>query len=131
MLDLLNRLDRPIKEFPTITWKYLLTSWWPFLCGLLVLAGCSALQPTPYSEEYTLTNVTVVFLDEQTLRDRYQALSGHSGVLFSAFSPTPSVKTVRGFYDYRTKTIYCPKMDFLACGHELHHATLGRFHVDH
>ena len=113
------------------TWMLFLTTWWSPLGLLLMLSGCSAVQSVPYSEEHTLANLTVVFLDEQTLLDRYEALSGSSAVTFSAYSQAPSVKTVRGFYDYRTKTIYCPKMDFIVCGHELHHATIGRFHSEH
>jgi hypothetical protein len=41
-----------------------------------------------------------------------------------------SVKTLRGFYDFTTNTLYCPKWNFEVCGHELHHAVLGQFHSD-
>lgn len=38
------------------------------------------------------------------------------------------LRIVRGFFDYTTNTIYCPKLDFETCGHELFHAIIGRFH---
>lgn len=97
----------------------------------LFIAACSTTSPSPYQETHTLTNLTVVFLDDASLRERYETLAQHSAVTFSSLAASGSINTVRGFYDYRTRTIYCPKMDFHVCGHELHHATLGRFHPDH
>ncbi|MDF0673696.1 MAG: hypothetical protein P0120_05045 [Nitrospira sp.] len=42
-------------------------------------------------------------------------------------STTPFIKTVRGFYDYATNTLYCVKWHFEICGH----AALGQFHPQH
>lgn len=33
-----------------------------------------------------------------------------------------------GFFDYRTRTLYCEKWDAVICGHELFHATDGDWH---
>ena len=106
---------------------------WPFaiILAFLLTAACAATGPSPYQETHALTNLTVVFLDDASLRKQYEAFAQTPAVTFSSFATSGSVKTVRGFYDYRTKTIYCPKMDFQVCGHELHHATIGRFHPDH
>ncbi|MBI5777487.1 MAG: hypothetical protein HY444_08860 [Nitrospirae bacterium] len=38
--------------------------------------------------------------------------------------------TVKGFFDYKTNTIYCTKDNFDVCGHELFHAIMGRFHEE-
>ncbi len=83
-----------------------------------------------YTESYTISNLNVVFLDEQSLRQQWKKISGKSGVEFvqNMNMTTPQVKTVKGFYDFRTHTVFCPKWDFEVCGHELHHAVLGQFH---
>jgi hypothetical protein len=98
-------------------------------------AGCSAASDS-YRESHTIKNLTVVFLDEQSLHQQWSRVTGKSPIQVSAFG-TPNapgvmqtVKTVRGFYDFHSNTIYCGKMDFEVCGHELHHAVLGRFHND-
>ena len=104
-----------------------------WLLGLtLTFSGCSAFtQQSPYVETYTLTNLTVVFVDEDSLRQRYEQIAGQPAVRFSGPSASRTASTVRGFYDFRTNTIYCSKLDFDTCGHELHHAVIGRFHPDH
>ena len=106
-----------------------------FLFGLLAvllpvaISGCVTPQVT-YSERHDVNGLTVVFLDEKSLQDMYAAMSRKPAVILSANPSSFSVTTVRGFYDFATKTIYCSKMDFEVCGHELHHAILGRFHPD-
>lgn len=103
-----------------------------WLLGLaLSLTGCSLTQPTPYYEQHALKNLTVVFLDEESLRQHYEQIAGQPAVRFTGPSASKTASTTRGFFDFRTNTIYCTKMDFETCGHELHHATLGRFHPDH
>ena len=111
---------------------------WPkfrlaFLKGVLIVAmllsGCAAAQKV-YNERYELKNLTVVFLDEKSLQESYTALSGKAAVMISGSPSAISLTTVRGFFDFKTNTIYCSKMDFQVCGHELHHAVFGRFHPD-
>ena len=104
---------------------------WPWICTFLVALGttaCASAPPRPYQEHYEVRHLTVMFLDEQSLQTRYTAISGKPAVSISGYPPIQSLTTVRGFYDFTTKTLYCSKMDFTVCGHELHHAVLGRFH---
>jgi hypothetical protein len=99
----------------------------------LVLSGCLTGQ-TSIGEEYELPSLRVVFLDAPHMQAKWEELTGKS-----AFMMTPRLvletqkreEVVLGFYDFHTRTIYCPKMDFEVCGHELHHAVLGRFHLEH
>lgn len=95
---------------------------------VLLLVGCST--GPPYYERYEIKNLTVVLLDQQTLHERYEALYGKPALMLEANSNGETTKTVKGFYGYRTHTIYCSKMDFTVCGHELHHAIIGRFHAE-
>ncbi|MBI4402096.1 MAG: hypothetical protein HY581_10755 [Nitrospirae bacterium] len=88
--------------------------------GLFGAAGCAT--PGTYYERHEIPRLTVVFLDEQSLQDKW--------TLVTSKSPIMSSGVVVGLFDFRTQTIYCPKMDFEVCGHELHHAVLGRFHPE-
>jgi hypothetical protein len=105
---------------------------WAALWMATVVLGFSACAARPasipYQERHELHRLTVVFLDEQSLQARYSSISGKPAVSISGYPPIQSLTTVRGFYDFATKTLYCSKMDFTVCGHELHHAVLGRFH---
>lgn len=99
------------------------------------MLGCAAIQDR-YYEEHRLSQLTVIFVDETTLQRQWSLLTGKAPIRISTFG-TPNepnvlqtVRTIRGFYDYPSNTIYCRKMDFEACGHELHHAVLGLFHRD-
>ena len=94
----------------------------------LALSGCTAQQQ--YTEKYNLQSLNVVFLDEQSVGEQYLLLSGRPAVEILADHGSISTKTVRGFFDSRTNTVYCQKMDFEVCGHELHHAVIGHFHGD-
>lgn len=94
------------------------------------LSGCAASGPSHYVERHEIKSLSVVFLDEQSLQQRYAVLSGRPAVSISGSASSLSLNTVRGFYDFDTQTLYCTKMDFTVCGHELHHAVLGRFHAD-
>ena len=98
---------------------------------VLGLQGCG--MNGPYREEHQVTNLNVVFLDQQSLHQEWKARTGRSGVEFVAFraETLPPVKTLQGFYDFTTNTLYCPKWNFEVCGHELHHAVLGHFHEPH
>jgi hypothetical protein len=97
------------------------------LFAVLTLAGCAS-GPSAYRETYEIKNLTVVFLDEENLQQKWSLISGKPAVSLSSAN---YLNVVRGFFDFNTNTIYCPKMDFTICGHELHHAVLGRFHPDH
>ena len=101
------------------------------LLGLLLLQGCASSTGT-YQERHNIKNLTVVFLDEESLRHEWQVLSGRQPVVFASQASTgvPMLKTLRGFYDWPSNTLYCPKWNFEVCGHELHHAVLGQFHSD-
>ncbi len=96
-----------------------------------MLGGCAGAGS--YREDYQLRNLHVVFVDEHTLHREWEARTGDPGVEFMAFSSQAlhSVKTVHGFFDFSTNTLYCPKWNFEVCGHELHHAVLGHFHEPH
>lgn len=99
--------------------------------ALSLLTGCTASHR--YIEEYKVKQLTVVFLDEQSLHEQWGKIAGRAPIHFTTpmSSTTPLVKTVRGFYDYSTNTLYCEKWNYEVCGHELHHAALGQFHPQH
>ncbi len=101
------------------------------LIGLLVLQGCAS-TTTNYRERHEIKSLTVVFLDEQSLQAEWKALSGRQPIMLTSQtrSGLPAVQTLRGFYDWPSNTLYCPKWNFEVCGHELHHAVLGQFHSD-
>ena len=99
------------------------------LIWMLNVSGCATGENT-YYEKYDVQHLTVVFLDEQSLQDQYLVLSGRPPVEISGYGSSVNLKTVRGFFDGKTNTLYCPKMNFEVCGHELHHAVIGRFHAD-
>ena len=105
---------------------------WLVALNLLILGGCGT--PEKYREDHQLTNLHVVFVDNDTLHDEWTARTGQSGVEFMASrgsSNFPQVKTLKGFFDFTTNTLFCPKWNFEVCGHELHHAALGHFHQPH
>ncbi len=84
-------------------------------------------------ETYEIPSLRVVFLDRPQIQAKYEEITGQSAVMTTprlALHTQQRKEVVVGFYDYRTRTIYCPKMDFEVCGHELHHAVLGRFHLE-
>ena len=95
--------------------------------ALLALSGCMTGQP-PSGEEYELSSLRVVFLDAPQIRAKWQEVTGKSALMMTprlALETQRREEVVLGFYDFRTRTIYCPKMDFEVFGHELHHAVLG------
>ena len=94
----------------------------------VLLGGCG--MQGAYREEHQVTNLNVVFLDQPSLHKEWEARTGQPGVEFVGFHGNilPAVKTLQGFFDFRTNTLYCPKWNFEVCGHELHHAVLGHFH---
>lgn len=98
----------------------------------LTVGGCSSLQER-YIEQHPIKNLTVVFLDEESLHERWKQVSGADAVRLQPQLNTsvPLVQTVKGFYDFSSNTLYCPKWNFEVCGHELHHAALGHFHPAH
>ncbi len=105
---------------------------WLLVLILLILDGCGT--PEKYREDHRLTNLHVVFLDNDTLHEEWAARTGQSGVEFMASrgqSNFPQVKTLKGFFDFTSNTLFCPKWNFEVCGHELHHAALGHFHEPH
>jgi acetoacetate decarboxylase len=97
-----------------------------------VITGCGA--GIRSSEElYELSNLRVVFLDEPQIQAKWKEVTGTPAVMMTPRLVMESQRrqeVVVGFYDWQTRTIYCPKMNFEVCGHELHHAVLGRFHLE-
>ncbi|WP_158023450.1 hypothetical protein [Candidatus Nitrospira inopinata] len=109
-------------------------AWAAIVSGLLLLtlSGC-AMSHKPDGETYEIPSLRVVFLDRPQIQAKYEEITGQSAVMMTprlALDTQRRKEAVVGFYDYRTRTIYCPKMDFEICGHELHHAVLGRFHLE-
>ncbi len=101
------------------------------LVGLLYSSSGCSWTSNRYVERYELKSLTVVFLDENSLRKEWEQVARRDAVRFTSGmnSTVPVVKTVRGFYNFATNTLYCPKWNFEVCGHELHHAALGQFHA--
>lgn len=101
-------------------WVFILSAFW----------GCTALQDR-YVEKHVIKSLTIVFLDEGSLREQWKHVAGRDAVRFTSQmnSTVPLVSTVQGFYDFTSNTLYCPKWNFEVCGHELHHAALGQFHA--
>ncbi len=135
-----NPLSAPIVlvdvETPTMAARYHPTQQWKlFIFGsiilLLTLSGCVRGQ-LPRGEEYELSSLRVVFLDAPQIQAKYEEIAGKSAVMMTprlVLDTHRREEVVVGFYDFHTHTIYCPKMDFEICGHELHHAVLGQFHL--
>ena len=100
-----------------------------------VLSGCAEFQDDAlYYETYEVKHLTVIILDERALQRRWQYISGkpaNKAIKFSVGADQMNMShTVRGFFDFKTNTIYCTRMNFDVCGHELFHAIMGRFHED-
>jgi hypothetical protein len=109
-------------------------SWRTIASGILLLtvSGC-AFGHKPEGETYEIPSLRLVFLDRPQIQAKYEEITGKSAVMTTprlVLDTQRRKEAVVGFYDYRTRTIYCPKMDFEICGHELHHAVLGRFHLE-
>ena len=100
------------------------------LVVLMGVVGCTS--SNQYREEHVIKDLKVVFLDQESLHEEWKNHTGSGGVQFmpSRGGHVPSIKTLRGFFDFSTNTLYCPKWHFAVCGHELHHAALGQFHED-
>ena len=97
----------------------------------LLLSACTIGQLS-HGEAYELSSLRIVFLDAPQIRAKYEEITGKSAVMMTprlVLDTQRREEVVVGFYDFRTRTIYCPKMDFEVCGHELHHAVLGQFHL--
>ena len=117
-----------IKQFSQKVLQGLLFAGGLYLCGVS-LAGCT--QQGRYMETHEIANLKVIFLDDQSIQDMWKSKTGQPGTQFQPWlrGNLASVKTVRGFYDFSTETLYCPKWNYEVCGHELHHAALGHFHT--
>jgi len=81
-------------------------------------------------ERHDLKGLTAVFLDQESLHEQYERVTGRSPLGLVGTDSSVTVKSVNGFFDFKTNTLYCSKMDLTVCGHELHHAILGRFHPE-
>ena len=92
----------------------------------VTLLGCFHSSP-PYYESHELKNLRVIWLDQAALHEQYEHMSGKPALALYGTDSSAGVQSIRGFFDFRTNTIYCSKMDFAACGHELHHAIIGHF----
>jgi hypothetical protein len=98
----------------------------------LTLSGCTTGQIT-VGEQYEVSQLKVVFLEAKQIQEKWEELSGKSAQMMTPRLVMESARrpeVILGFYDFGTGTIYCPKMNFEVCGHELHHALLGRFHLE-
>ncbi len=94
----------------------------------LLLSACAT---TAYRETHQINDLTIVFLDARSLAEAYRLRSGRSASDVTMRAQSLVIHRVTAFYDHETKTIYCQKWDFQNCGHELHHAALGKFHAEH
>ncbi|HZS11189.1 MAG TPA: hypothetical protein VFA38_02995 [Nitrospirales bacterium] len=99
------------------------------IVAVLFTAGCMS-SANRYYERHQLKELTVVFLDQDSLRGKYMLMSGRPATSIHTSASGTGVQTVKGFFDFETNTLYCSKMDFEVCGHELHHAIIGHFHPD-
>jgi hypothetical protein len=100
-----------------------------------MLAGCAEFKDDAlYYETYEIKHLTVIILDDKALQRRWQYVSGRPASKTIKFTVAGSqmsmADTVKGFFDYKTNTIYCSKANFDVCGHELFHAIMGRFHEE-
>ncbi len=96
------------------------------------IAGCTV-SSRSLGEQHELSDLRVVFLDEPQIQAKWKEVTGKPAVMMTPRLVLESQRreeVVVGFYDFHTRTIYCPKMNFEVCGHELHHAVLGRFHFE-
>ncbi len=100
--------------------------------SMTLLSACLSGQSSiRYRETHNLQRLQVVLLDEQSLSETYEAQYGRPAMRLTMKAGLPSsISRVTAFYDIETHTIYCVKWDFENCGHELHHALLGRFHAE-
>src|SRR5215216_4897807 len=82
-------------------------------CAILVTLsiGCMA-APARYHESHEVSAFKVVFLDQQSLQDTYARLYRSAAVHFDRDAAGSNVRTIRGFFDPATRTLYCSKMDF-------------------
>lgn len=125
----MRRLHKQLKNagwLQAIAFHVLIATFFPS-----VFIGCAGIQER-YVEKHAIRNLTVVFLDEHSLHEQWKQTVGSDAVRFQPQinSNDPIVRTVKGFYDFSSNTLYCPKWNFEICGHELHHAALGHFHND-
>jgi len=111
--------------------------WWltVVLLALPGPVGCALLETERYHEEYVVTNLTVILMDEKSLQRKWKEIARKPPSKRVSISVGPDQtmnvdSTVRGFFDFSTNTIYCPKLNFEVCGHELFHALIGRFHPE-
>ncbi len=102
---------------------------WVLLISIFI--GCTGVQER-YVEKHAIKNLTVVFLDERSLQEQWKQTVGLEAVRLMPQhdSTSPLVHTIKGFFDFTSNTLYCPKWSFEICGHELHHAALGHFHKE-
>lgn len=133
-----GRNDRVNMIFETLGWEFRL-GWqfsphkifgmgWIIFLSTLIISGCASTGT--YREEHHISKLKIVFLDQQSLHKEWKSRTGQQGIEFASFreESTPRLKTLHGFFDFSSNTLYCPKWNFEVCGHELHHAVLGHFH---
>jgi len=72
-------------------------------------------------KEHTIT-IKVVYIERDKIHEIARKAFERDGLPFN-----PSYR-YEGFFDYRTRTLYCEKWDAVLCGHELFHATDGDWH---
>lgn len=99
---------------------------------LLLLSACAS-DRLVVGEQYEISQLKVVFLEGKQIQEKWRELSGQSPQMMTprlVMEHERRPEVILGFYDFGTNTIYCPKMNFEVCGHELHHALLGKFHLE-
>ena len=94
---------------------------------MVVMAGCPG-SSARYQESHEVAAFKIVFLDQQSLQETYAALYRSAPHHFDLDGSGTTVRSIHGFFDPVTRTLYCSKLDFEVCGHEMHHAVLGAFH---
>ena len=115
--------------------RALRVGWMMVLLSNIGLAGCMLPTKEHYEEKHVVTHLTVILMDEDSLQHKWREVSGKPSSKHVSLTVGPDQllaydNTVRGFFDFTTNTIYCPRMNFEVCGHELFHAIIGRFHPE-
>ncbi len=103
------------------------------LAAIFILYGCGRHVIVARSYDFkpgvshampaeTLITIRVIYVPRETIHEIAMEAFIRDGVPFN-----PPYR-FEGFFDYRTRTLYCEKWDAVLCGHELFHATDGDWH---
>jgi hypothetical protein len=101
---------------------------------MLLLAGCGprevkVIRTYEFSPGVNMTmpkgqiiQIRVMYVPREQIHEIARNTFERDGLPFN-----PAYR-YEGFFDYRTRTLYCEKWDAVICGHELFHATDGDWH---